>query len=90
MRKANAMTTEQCAVMVERHLSPEARRRWQGQDAWDNENLRSVGTKLSVSEYQEFHRLCLRRKISPYRTIGALVRLWIEEERAYEREEGRM
>ena len=88
MRKANVMTTEACAVMVERHLTPEGRKRWQGQAAWDAENLRSVGTKLRVGEYDEFRRLCRRRKISPYRTIGALVRLWIDEEQAREREEG--
>ena len=66
-------------------MTPAARKKWAGQTAWDAENLATVSTRMSREEYAEFRRLCRLRRSSPYRVVGALVRLWMDSVAAAEK-----
>lgn len=51
------------------------------QSRWDRRNLRTVSTKLSVSEYTELLDLCVLAGCTPYTYLRRLLRLKIADRR---------
>ena len=78
-RAITAAPIDHHPIEIERHMTPAARKRWAGQNAWDADNLAVISTKLGKNEAAEFRRLCRQyRRTSPYRVLGTLARLWID------------
>ena len=86
MRSEKKSEAAAMAAMMYEHMSPSSRRRWEGQVTYDMEHYSVVSSKLGKAEAAEFRRMCHRRHTTPYRVVGALVRLWMDEVRGEERD----
>ena len=78
-RATDAAPIDRSVIEIERHMTPAARKRWAGQNAWDAEHMTVISTKLDKDEAIELRRLCRQyRRSSPYRVLRTLARLWID------------
>lgn len=49
------------------------------QARWDADNLRTVGTKMTVHEYEHFREKCMRERTSMYGLLRRMIAQWVEE-----------
>lgn len=50
------------------------------QKRWDVDNLRTVGTKMTVHEYERFREKCMRERVSMYGLLRRMIAQWVEKE----------
>lgn len=65
----------------------QARRRWDGQNDWDRENMCSESTRFTADLDAELRQCCKEAGVTRYTLIAYLLRTWMAAWRA-ERERG--
>lgn len=62
------------------------RRRWAGQNEYDRDNMKTEGTRFTVSEHDRLCRCCEEAGITRYTLINYLLRTWMAAWEVYGRE----
>ena len=64
---------------------PAARRRWDGQNLWDYENMRTESTRFTAAQDEELRRCCAEARVTRYTLISYLLQTWIAAWKRYGR-----
>lgn len=54
-----------------------ARRRWDGQNLWDAENMCTESTRFTVEQDEDLRRCCEEAGVTRYTLINYLLRTWM-------------
>jgi len=73
----------QTAVAAGQASSAE-RRRWEGQNEWDAENMCTESTRFTVDRDEELRQCCREANITRYTLINYLLRTWMAAWKHYQ------
>ena len=59
------------------------RRRWIGQSEWERKNMRTISTRLRLSDAVVLDRYCREAHVTKYELLQFMVRAWMAAWAAY-------